>query len=179
LIRANKILQEEFEAETKKLKEVFATKELAFKSERELLIKATTEDTVNKKQKQDKSEETKFMKKELEDYKKRYKETMKESSALRNKVIELTGQNEKLSKNAVTLNRKVDDLATKLKKSDINKSTTSLTSLNEQRLNKKKRMMAKQLDTSSHTLGKSIEHNTKRLSQPKLQIPEEIKCETE
>jgi len=179
LIRANKILQEEFEAENTKLKEVFAAKELAFKNERELLIKAITEDIGIKKSKQDKGEDTKFMKKELEDYKKRYKETIKESSVLRNKVIELTGQNEKLSKNAVTLNKKVDDLATKLKKSDVNKSTTNLTSLNEQRLNKKKRMIAKQIDTSSSTLGKSIDNNVKRLSQPKLQIPEEIKFESE
>lgn len=183
MIRANKILQEEFESETTKLKEVFAAKELAFKTERELLLKGTAEDNSNKRQKQEQlktedKEAVKYMKKELEDYKKRYKETMKESSSLRNKIIELTGQNEKLSKNALTLNRKVDDLSMKLKKTDASKTTASLTNLNEQRLNKKKRMMTKEkhLDSYSNILSKAVDTTSiKRFSQAKLHIPEEIK----
>ena len=153
MIKANKILQEEFESETIKLKQVFEAKEAVLNNERELLLKSTADANIAKKQKQDqtKTEEndsTKFMKKELEDYKKRNTEIMKETSTLRNKIIELTGENEKLSKNTMNLNRKVDNLSMKIKKTDKNKPA-KITNLNEQRLNKKKRMQTKdkQADT--------------------------------
>ena len=182
MIKANKILQEEFESETIKLKQVFEAKEAVLNNERELLLKATADANIAKKQKQDqtKTEEndsTKFMKKELEDYKKRNTEIMKETSTLRNKIIELTGENEKLSKNTMNLNRKVDNLSMKLKKTDTNKPA-KITNLNEQRLNKKKRMQTKdkQAGTSvniSYRTSDSL--NSKRCSQAKIKVPEEIK----
>eukprot|EP00826_Nyctotherus_ovalis_P028060 TRINITY_DN22074_c0_g1_i2.p1 TRINITY_DN22074_c0_g1~~TRINITY_DN22074_c0_g1_i2.p1 ORF type:complete len:117 (-),score=22.95 TRINITY_DN22074_c0_g1_i2:59-409(-) len=57
-------------------------------------------------------------------------------------------RNEQLSKNSITLSRKMNDLAFKLKKSDpkngksaIGLATPKLSSLNEQRLNKKRKLL--------------------------------------
>lgn len=163
MTKTNEVLQEEFDAETKRLKEIFTTKELAFNSERDLLIKkAQTESAAeifNRKKKsiakieskpaletlKDKAEDSKdaskFLKKELEDYKKLNTNIMKENSVLRNEIIELTGENEMLAKNTTQLTRKVDELSTKLKRSDTKSAgerTPAKTSkLREQRMSKK------------------------------------------
>ena len=163
ITRANKVLKEEFEAEINKLKVTFEAKEVAFKAERDLLIKGcqeevniedmnvltTTKNIANKnKDKMDDKGDSTFVKRELEDYKKRYTDIIKENSLLRNQIIGLTGENEKLSKSTITLTRKMDDLASKLKKAEpkpirsiAGLSTPKILSLNEQRLNKKRKQI--------------------------------------
>jgi len=159
----NEVLQNEFGAETKRLKEIFRTKELAFNSERDLLIKKaqaeSDSEVFNRKKKsiaktdikttleapkdkvEDSKDTAKFLKKELEDYKKLNTNIMKENSLLRNEIIELTGENTMLTKNTTQLTRKVDELSLKLKKSDLKsigeQAPAKLSKLREQRMNKK------------------------------------------
>jgi len=158
-MRANKILREEFEIEVERLKATYAAKEAAFKAEHDTLMNeyANIEQMnilcdCNKgdkaKTEPDDKNDAKFLKKELDAYKKRNTDIMKENSLLRGQIIGLTGANEQLSKNSITLSRKMDDLACKLKKSDPRNakssaalSTPKLANLNEKRLNKKRRQL--------------------------------------
>jgi hypothetical protein len=156
-------LQDEFEVETKRLKEIFRTKELAFNSERDLLIKKAQVDSESeifyrkkksiaktdtkpilepiKDKAEDSKDTAKFLKKELEDYKKLNTNIMKENSLLRNEIIELTEENTMLSKNATQLTRKVDELSLKLRKTDLKSSgeqtPAKMSKLREQRMNNK------------------------------------------
>lgn len=176
-MRANKILREEFETEVGKLKATFEAKEAAFKAEHDSLIKgyANIEEmeilceckrvdngkakAEQLKDKLDDKNDAKFLKKELEVYKKRNTDIMKENSLLRSQIIGLTGVNEQLSKNSITLSRKMDDLAFKLKKSDPKSgrsaaglATPKLSSLNEQRLNKKRKLLNETSHLKNYTL---------------------------
>lgn len=171
LTKANIVLQEEFKSELLKQQELYAAKESLLKTELENLkgidssvdmlqnfTKNVSNDSGKEKNEENNlkdfnKDSAKFLRKELEECKKRNTDIMKENSVLRNQIIGLTGQNEKLSKNTINLTRRVDDLSTKLKKTvEINTPiipvkpqmpisiTPKLVSLKEQRLQKKTKL---------------------------------------
>jgi len=86
---------------------------------------------------------------------------IKENSSLRNKLIELAGQNETQAKTISGLNRKLEDVNAKLKKIDnANKPQTNIANLNELRTSRKKQMF-KTLDSKS--IEEPLKEDTKGL----------------
>ena len=78
LTQANKILQEEFKSEIENLNNTFSTKEIAYKSELDSLMKDTQLESINSHKKQidqkykiEDTNKDSFLKRELDDYKTR------------------------------------------------------------------------------------------------------------
>lgn len=142
---------------------MFAAKEQAYRDELQVLMKEDTKKSLAGAESRNKSEFPKekwegvkdsFLKKELDECKKRNTDMIKENSALRNKLIEISGQNETQSKTIAGLNRKLEDLNSRLKKNETaNKPPANIANLNELRMSRKKQQVR-----NSDLVNKSVEH---------------------